>query len=585
MGRINIARSVLTLLLILAVGSQPLLAGIFVLPSGMVDIYQENRRLGIPNYITEDFLLRGYGLLLETGIAEMEAKRALPEFRELLDGLHADFAGASGEAAQANRRYVATLRALLMGEESTGDLALDAELAAVRAAEGIARSQLFRQTIDYTQFRPRGKYAATPEMSRYFQAMRLAGAVLFPVKESAATGITAETADALTAQAMDLADRITRSPAVAQTNQRLMQRLTWVFGPAEDLGIDDLLPQAEETPAAARVRLLSKARQERKQPRILGGVVDVGKLEEGVSAADALTGFRLLPSRFTPDSAALQALVYNSVTDYRGKGEPFTLTVLDGRRVKGFPRAAELMAILDSREADRQLKGDGDLNYTGYAEARERAAALLQEDAGLVSLHLQLIEYLVRGDTRNDGARRLNTALSFYTMHRHANILYAKQSYTAAGKGMQSHPVRGAPTIDAEPELFLLLSRLTSRAATELESPALAEYALLLDDCIDAAFRVRDASPLTARQTQVLNDLDEELVRHAGAEDAPIVTDIHTDPNTRQVVQEGLAHPEVVSLGKAKGARFVHREFKQPMEQRLTDEEWSQQLQREERAR
>ena len=43
---------------------------------------------------------------------------------------------------------------------------------------------MWGQVIDYSQFKPRGRYNRTPEMQDFFRAFRYAGAVLFAVKPS-----------------------------------------------------------------------------------------------------------------------------------------------------------------------------------------------------------------------------------------------------------------------------------------------------------------------------------------------------------------------------------------------------------------
>jgi hypothetical protein len=61
-----------------------------------------------------------------------------------------------------------------------------------------------------------------------------------------------------------------------------------------------------------------------------------------------------------------------------------------------------------------------------------------------------------------------------------------------------------------------------------------------------------------------------------------IVADVHTDPNTSMVLEEGVGQVFIILViveveGKifiAKGRVFSYYEFLQPMSQRLTDEEW-----------
>jgi hypothetical protein len=77
-----------------------------------------------------------------------------------------------------------------------------------------------------------------------------------------------------------------------------------------------------------------------------------------------------------------------------------------------------------------------------------------------------------------------------------------------------------------------------------------------------------------------LNDLDQQLLKIAGREDTPIVVDVHTNPSSRQVLEEAVGYPLLVEFKPPKataalrGARLTHFEFRQPMDHRMTDEEW-----------
>jgi hypothetical protein len=86
---------------------------------------------------------------------------------------------------------------------------------------------------------------------------------------------------------------------------------------------------------------------------------------------------------------------------------------------------------------------------------------------------------------------------------------------------------------------------------------------------------------LSAEHEQVLNDIDRTLLDLAGGEDGPIVVDVHTNPAEQQVVEEAIAWAREVRAGTARGARFDHRELKQPLAQRLTDSAWIARLHKE----
>src|SRR6266404_2602964 len=54
---------------------------------GMFDLYDANRREGVPNYITEDFVLLSYSMIVESSITSMEQNLAYPQLQKLVKAL------------------------------------------------------------------------------------------------------------------------------------------------------------------------------------------------------------------------------------------------------------------------------------------------------------------------------------------------------------------------------------------------------------------------------------------------------------------------------------------------------------------
>ncbi len=566
-------------------------------PTGMFDLYEQNRKENIPNYITEDFLLLTYGMLLNDAVTHMEEAVLYPRFTALVEGLLKKEIG-SGEIAAANRDFLSVLNAVLSGAEKTQGAArpkvADAELARVLKAGGIDRSGLMDQRIDYTQFTVRGKYTRSEALRRYFRAMKYAGLVLFPVKESKATGISAETADRLTGQAVALVKAVMEDDGLREHYKVLTDSLAWLFGPADDMTLEDYHQVAGEHPKAApkalRKALFAYAKENDRRPVIIGGIVDVRSLGTD-TARDVLTGFRFLPQRFTPGSAAFQQLVYPAVGKYQGDSDPFSMIFTDGKKMKGFPLALELMALMGSTEAGDILKKTGNRNYEGYDAAAEKASAMLTIDAGMASDHFDMMRYwLVRGETlqkKNDPDRRLNTCLGFWTYTRYINLLYVKQSTTGVGKGIElagQNGERKTAWLEPTPELYLHLERqvrtLTLKIGSEdaSMSDTLNRFADLLTRCRGIALNEIAGKPMAAEDAVFLNGLDKTLLKLVGEKDQPIVVDVHTEPNTGEVLEEALGYPQAVTCalkdGKARGALFRYYEFRYPMDSRLTDEDW-----------
>lgn len=553
---------------------------------GMFDLYRMNRTLDRPNYITEDFLLLSYSMLFRDAVAEHELKVGYPGFAGAVHRLlsRAEQAGNS-DVIKANRSFLTVLDAILSGSQSKSGLTQDAgvagELEKIRAAAGPARSELLLQTIDYSQLRPRGHYTASPELSRYFTAVRYAGTALFYVKESAATGIDAAFADRLTRQAILLTQWIQADPSIRKWFDSYEARNAWLMGPSEDLRRRDLLRlnslfRTAKT-SAFRRRLLIKARREGRQPSIMAAPIDIASLEKDVTAADVLTGWRLLPGSFTPDSAAGQQLVYGNVGKYLGTGAPLSLTSVNGVPVKGFPLANEIMALLGSKEAERQLKASDETNYEGYAKAEQAARKQLARPAGLASEQLALLkDWFARED--GDGAAKLASARGFWVWGRHESVLAVKQSYTGVGKGLVSPDSRTVAWLDPSEELYAGMKKIARELEERLESKSFGEFSRILERCEVIAKLERAKRALPVEDTAFLNSLDLDLSALVSGSEHPIAVDVHTDANSGQILVEALGYPRTVAHDGALGARFTPEEFKHPLSDRLTDEKWLQLL-------
>ena len=483
----------------------------------------------MPSYVTEDILVRAYLLTLEEAVTEYEEEHAAPGLRELLPRLRARL-GSVTEAERAAQGYLATLEALLAGREAgaADPPGVAAELARVRAAEGLAESPLLRQRLDYSQFRVRGKYTCSAELSRYFQAVRVAGTVVFPLLESRATGVNTEAADTLTGAAWLISRVLAEDEWAAALYNRATYPLDYVFGPPDAMTVAQYA--RHEVPAAAGDDGWRELRRELftegVRPCVFGSYVDRELLEPGVSVADVLAGWQLLPGRWTPASAAFQEFVHYRVGPWVGPvgKAPFTLGAAGGVAVKAFPTAMELGALLGSAMARDWLEHAGDSEDAGCEEACGQVGAA-PESAGLATDHLELLRVWLTGWA---GERRLNTALGFWVQQGHGSVAYTKQSYTVGGRSRPAKDSREEAWLDPAGQLYRGLARVARQAGSQLRSSRLGEFAALAERCADLA-----GMALGADDVRFLNELDRSLL---GWSDGSAAKDRRTDANSEREV-------------------------------------------------
>ena len=219
----------------------------------MFELYERNRKEGVPSYVTEDFLLLGYLMLFDETFQEVEKTTLAPAFESLVARLgtklaNVDLDDDAAEVVRANRQFVAVLQILLDPTTETNDTQAEdpvvtTEVEKIFAAGGVERSAVVVQPIDYSQLKPRGRYAANADLSRYFRAVRYAGAVLFPVLPSRATGISEDDANRLTAQALQLTALLDDDGHLDDGHfddgHSVDETLTYWLGPSQNLVDDD----------------------------------------------------------------------------------------------------------------------------------------------------------------------------------------------------------------------------------------------------------------------------------------------------------------------------------------------------------
>ncbi len=562
---------------------------------GMFALYEANKKNGVANYITEDFLLMAHSMILNETITDMEETVLLPAFKNIVDELVTKYSTAEDAVRKANLNFLIVLQCLLNGSSETKAAVspelVSKELTQINAANGIAPSEIMHQRLDFSQFKPRGKYTRNDALKGYFQAMRYASTVLFPVKASKATGLTEADADVLTSQAMSLVKEITTDKALHKAYKDMNTQLAWLFGPADDLILGDYLSlnkaPKEKDITNIRSGLLAYAQKNNKQPRILSGFVDASSLENNTTAQDVLTGWRFFPQHYSADSAAFQDVVYDRVTTFTGTGKtpPFTGTMIDGKLVKGFPMGLELLALMGSKDASAILDKTQECAYEGYKEGAAKAQKALKVSPGLFGESLKLINYWVKEkNSDTDAKRTLNTFLGFWTSLRYSTLLYAKQSYTSGGKGISVEKgTRDMAWLEPVPELYAQMEKQVNNFLKNFpKTKRLQSYKSLLVECQKIAKTEGQTKKLSSKDSAFLNQLDEKLLPLAGHESQVIVVDVHTEPNSGFVLEEALGYPLMVEIplgdGSARGALFHYYEFKYPMDNRLDNASWKQLL-------
>ncbi len=601
------------------------------------ELYQQADRTDMPAFVTSDALLHAYHVLYDFCLRYAELTYFVDDLGQLSAAMVAaaedQYQATSGDIQEAARRNVAffSVAAMLLDpdfeppELVAGPVA--EELTLIRGHSGIFISPLFGYREDYSQYTPRGHYTRNEAFERYFQAMMWLGRLGFRVRtpdDPAAARL--ETRQAML-MVIALHEASIRGAPALRTWERVYLPTVFYVEAADDLTVYDYaaaaravygdLPTPDDLADEAHLSNLIATLETLRPPRILGGPLTDQEIAE---LGGLPLQFRFMGQRLVPDSAILQGLVYSEVGLYQGNGEPpFTLVESAVGPIRGFPRGLDVAAVLGSERALAILEEEGDADYDGY---REQVARLRTEFAELppeqwnatlywnwlYSLHPML-------EPKGDGYppfmqsaawadKELNTWLGSWTELRHDTILYAKQSYTAEATSVQPEPrpVRGY--VEPQPAVYARLAALTRQMLDGLDELGLLDdelrgklmdmegLLLALKTMAEKELRgqpldgdeylsIRQIGDRLEELTTFSTDMEHEFASETD-ERMAIVADVHTDPNSNRVLEEGVgdAFPIYVIVqvdgarALALGGVFSYYEFKQPLADRLTDEAW-----------
>jgi len=369
-----------------------------------------------------------------------------------------------------------------------------------------------------------------------------------------------------------------------------------------------------------------------RSPKIYGGTGEAQLWppftpEQADKVLSLTAGFRLMGQRFVPDSYIFSNLVSPYVGMYSGKDckNTFTCEITGGGPARAFPRGLDVMALLGSKRAKELLQELGDTEYEGRDEkgnkiTYETQFLKLKEEfdkfneadwqknlywSWLYALRSLLKEfgpgYPTFMQTKAWQDKELTTALASWAELRHDTILYAKQSYTMT---LEAAPPPQKPVVgyvEPVPEFYnrlLALTRMTNRGLSEMNvldekaKSRLNNLERILERLVEISKKELQDKELTKDDYNFIKNFGEEL--NGVIDEVPekskkttIIADVHTDQNTKQVLEEGVGYVKLIAVAYkvpdgriliGAGPVFSYYEFKQPMEDRLTDEKWREML-------
>jgi len=386
---------------------------------------------------------------------------------------------------------------------------------------------------------------------------------------------------------------------------------------------------------------------DKKSPSIISGIgacgVEVnlvsGEIEKSAEKCyDSGKGLRFMGQRFVPDSYIMEQLTATNskLGSYQGdlSSLPFSGAYSTRDQVvaqKGYPTGLEVMAVFGSQRARDLVAQNRDNQYEDYDKVfdtlKSEVDAFSEDDwtqnaywgwiHSLSSLNREYDESFpafMRTPAWQD--KQLQTTLASWSELRHDTILYVKQSYMMLGATASADFVPPPPPkppvgyVEPVPEFYSRLLDLTKDSKTMLSGyDVLSSTAQKrLDRLEEIIGRLLDISNQELANQELSED-DYQFIKYFGTRlesavkgvddtglKSTMVADVHTYANDVtgefQVVEEGIGYVNVMLVSYelpdgrtlvGAGPVFSYYEFKQPMSNRLTDEQWRTMLKSDDR--
>ena len=583
--------------------------------SEFFDVYEDNRYLKFPSFVTVDSLMHTYHLYFAYLMKQTEINYIAPALKvlgkEMLEASTQQYNELKGtdweNAAKRNVAFFYIGSKLL--DESLELPVDDAELSAdvgdelkkISDADGIYPCAVSGLNEDYTQYKPRGYYEGT-ELEPYFRAMMWYGRIPFALdKEDMVKSAT------LMSSALENTD--------LEKWESIYNVTSFFAGRSDDPGYTDLAPVLTEAygkmPAASELASNADA-----LAKVMKLVENVG--EPKINSIPVMEGddpqiasFRFMGQRFTIDAAIMQRLVYSAVEENSDGDRRYLPDTLDALAALGSDTAMNLLeeqgatdfaGYTDNMAEVKELYGNAspaEWNVSLYAGWLNTLRPLLEEKGEGYPSYMQSKEWVKKD---------METFAGSYAELKHDTILYAKQLMAEMGGGDDEEEIDERGYVDPEPVVYSRFIFLSDKTREGLDS-----YGMLSDSAREDLERLSVIAKtlLTISEKELTNeprtDEEYEFIKNYGGDlehfwyevnkddvedlgysyqaPCPVIADIATDPNGA-VLEVGSGESQTMyvvfpidgELHVGRGSVYSFYQFAWSMDDRLTDSKWREML-------
>ena len=576
-------------------------------------VYDENEYGYIPNFVTTDLYLQVLHMHISKEMQAIEKEKMFPLLNELLSNQYnatKTTAKTSSnvsvkKAAAWNQVYYATALTLLTGKKQDVPVEYEDffhfECEHAQNAEGKKSNFLGDSLMDYTQFKPRGNYTTNDSLKGYFRCMKWLNSALIFVDE-----------DAGLSRAIVQCNTLLHSEASMKKYQSFSNIIQFLAGDENNLSFLHLIKILKEYKNIPLEKLLTKDYLNKIRSALYAADPKIMR-PKGINwqteAFLARKKILFTAGRYTFDGEILQRLIH----------------VMHPKPKRTFPKGLDVFAAMGNKTAEDILlnKYKEKQSWESYPDTlnvlKNKFQGFSKWNSNVYNKQMEAVLTLQKPNTgapyymksKNWQLKNLNTMLSSWTELKHDMVLYTEQPSGAemGGPGDDVPPPQRLAYVEPNVEFWKKCIELL-----DLNNKMLVDNGLLTAKISEKSNELKNIADLFIKVS--LKELSGQKVTNAefdslayiggriekltlniidSKEDyfatvttpekyVAVVTDVYT--YMKKCLEEGVGMGDEIYviaeinglLYLTRGAVFSHYEFQQPASDRLTDEEWQQQL-------
>lgn len=547
------------------------------------EAYPAERKDGLPLLVTTDAMLALWYELSRSLVSEAERRKLCPELSRAVASLHRTGERmrshtASGPAHRALRGATISLAVAdrLLGSKQPVAADLLAEVTDNRSRIMVAREVGTFPREDFTQYRVRGHYTQSPELSRYFRGSMWLSRRLMPVERQPGTEPDAPLRNAIALAAILRAD-----PAARSLLRSMVSTRRFLVGTPNAISLEEVVLALDRVhgprwtlETALTSGGLGRLRHELGKKEYVTAKVWTRPTAPGTKFPQKVIA--LLPDGAVPDSRLFQATMHPSIVDRElptplevGAGLGLLVARQEVRNTD--PQAAAVLRQVD-RVGPLGKPGEPTL-YNGWLQVLRS----LQSTDARAPRYLRSVAWQYK---------TLNTSLASWAQLRHTSLLYAAQAY-GGGLGMTfSEPEALVEPIPAFYRSLRALAQQTRAGLAGSLSPSSSVQLRRFETKCGEFARFAEAElaqQLKPEQARSIGEFGRWLATFPVVAE-PVVVDVATG-STGEVLHAatGSFNPLLVVPEPKNGLAYCgwvmsYYEVRQQGYQRLTDADWKSTL-------